>query len=121
MWFDVAAALAEIEGRTPATFATSATRRAEGLPVSRMSRKSQGPGSENGDVITPDLARDLFEERAAIREHDGGLDRAEAEALAVEDVARILGLPVEAVRAAVMTDAPARGAEKSTEYHRRCR
>ncbi len=32
--------------------------------------------------------RDLFEERAAIREHDGGLSRAEAEAGALADLAR---------------------------------
>ncbi len=35
-------------------------------------------------------ARELFEERAAIREYDGGLSRAEAEAAARNDVLRWL-------------------------------
>lgn len=33
--------------------------------------------------------RDYFEERAAIREHDGGLTRTDAEARALEDVAQV--------------------------------
>jgi hypothetical protein len=37
------------------------------------------------------LIVDLFEERAAIREYDGGQTRAEAEAAAVADVARSTG------------------------------
>jgi hypothetical protein len=63
--------------------------------------------SEGPEPFSRDLARDLFEERAAIREHDGGLRREEAEALAVEDSARALGLPVDEVRRAVRPEAPA--------------
>jgi len=73
--------------------------------------------SEGGEPVSRDLARDLFEERAAIREHDGGLSREEAEARAVEDVARILSLPVEEARAAVMTDAPALDSEGLPSRH----
>ena len=43
--------------------------------------------------MTPDeLARDIFEERAAIREHDGGQDRAEAEAVAWQEAMRAAGI-----------------------------
>ncbi len=39
--------------------------------------------------MTPEeLARDLYEERAAIREYDGGEDRAEAEAAAWQEAMR---------------------------------
>lgn len=97
-FFDVSAARAEIEGRTRAIRATRA------IPAT--------PNSTNSTNSTPrDLARDLFEERAAIREHDGGQSREEAEALAVEDVARALGLPVDEVRAAVVPEAPVLVAE----------
>lgn len=34
----------------------------------------------------PEDARDSFEERAAIREYDGGMSRDDAEAAALEDV-----------------------------------
>lgn len=69
--------------------------------LSVLSVLSRGP-----EPFSRDLARDLYEERAAIREHDGGLDRPEAEVLAVADTARALGLPVEAVRRAVTPSAP---------------
>jgi len=110
MWFDVAAALAEIEGHPPATSATPATNRANVAEVASVAG-GQARNREAADRAAPDLARDLFEERAAIREHHGGLDRAEAEALALEDSARALGLPVHEVRAAVMPEAPALDAE----------
>jgi hypothetical protein len=46
---------------------------------------SHRPAVENTARLTPDQ-RDLFEERAAIREYDGGFLRAEAETLACVDV-----------------------------------
>lgn len=47
----------------------------------------------------PALARELFEERAAIRQFEGGLSRAEAERLAIRDVRQIwLTLPTEGDR-----------------------
>jgi len=43
--------------------------------------------------MTPDeLARDIYEERAAIREFCGGQDRAEAEAAAWQEARRAAGL-----------------------------
>jgi len=43
--------------------------------------------------MTPEeLARDLYEERAAIREYDGGQDRAEAEAAAWQEAMRAAGI-----------------------------
>ena len=43
--------------------------------------------------MTPEeLARDLYEERAAIREYDGGQDRAEAEATAWQEAMRAAGI-----------------------------
>jgi hypothetical protein len=50
-----------------------------------------GP-TENRDGAAEALALDAFEERAAIREHDGGQARAEAEAGALSDVARSTGV-----------------------------
>ena len=42
------------------------------------------------DVMANDYLRDLFEERAAIREFDGGHKRSTAEALALHDVKRVI-------------------------------
>ena len=89
MWFDTRAKLAEIAGHPPATFATTATQAPAVRPVSQMSRVSQAPVPE----MTPEeLARDLYEERAAIREYDGGQDRAEAEAAAWQEAMRAAGI-----------------------------
>jgi hypothetical protein len=44
-------------------------------------------GHRGHKVDEPQRWRDAFEERAAIREHDGGLSRAEAEAAALLDMA----------------------------------
>lgn len=92
MWFDPHAKLAEIAGHPPATSATTATTATQtpaAHPVSQKSQVSQGPQPE----MTPDeLARDLYEERAAIREHDGGQDRAEAEAAAWPEARRAAGI-----------------------------
>ena len=51
----------------------------------------------------PDLefACDLVEERAAIREHDGGQDRAQAEAAALHEVAASMGLDTGQLRRAL--------------------
>jgi hypothetical protein len=57
--------------------------------VSQLSQLSQGPQTE----ITPDeLARDLFEERAAVREFCGGQDRAGAEREAWQSARRAAAL-----------------------------
>lgn len=48
-----------------------------------------------------DLARDLYEERAAIREHLGGEPRAEAERAALDEAAASAGVSREALRRAV--------------------
>ena len=43
-------------------------------------------------MIPEEPALDLFEERAAIREYDGGQDRAEAEAAAWQEATRAAGI-----------------------------
>jgi len=48
----------------------------------------------------------LWEERAAIREYDGGTRRARAEYLAAMDIKRIAGRIPDAVLAIVMPDGP---------------
>ena len=89
MWFDTRAKLAEIEGRAPATPATTATNRAEAPPRVADVADVATPRHE----MTPDeLARDIFEERAAIREFCGGQDRAEAEAAAWIEARRAAGI-----------------------------
>lgn len=89
MWFDPHAKLAEIARHPPATSATTATQTPEARPVSQMSQVSQAPNPE----ITPEeLARDLYEERAAIREFCGGQDRAEAERAAWPEARRAAGI-----------------------------
>ena len=42
------------------------------------------------DAMANEYLRDLFEERAAIREFDGGHKRSTAEALALHDVKRFI-------------------------------
>jgi outer membrane protein TolC len=79
MWFDARAKLAEIMGQPPATQAPVAR------PMSQLSRLSQG-GSDQKAII------ELLEERAAIRQFEGGLNRADAENAAIADVARTLGI-----------------------------
>ena len=89
MWFDTRAKLAEIAGHAPATSATTATQTPAARLVSQMSQVSQDPTPE----ITPEeLARDLYEERAAIREYEGGQDRAKAEAAAWQEAIRAAGI-----------------------------
>ena len=55
--------------------------------LGRLGTPPRPPTTQEGD---PDLARELFEERAAIREFDGGQDRAHAE----REAAREAGLTI---------------------------
>lgn len=121
MWFDPLKALADIEaGQSPAsttsTDATRATRATQapaaspdvahvaqvaqppapdsmtGPPVCRTCRTCRTP--EAIETALPDdlqIALDAFEERAAIREADGGQPRGEAEAAALAEVAQEAG------------------------------
>lgn len=65
-----------------------------------MPPEELAPGvADVADVATPrreitpdDLARDLYEERAAIREFDGGQDRPEAERIAWIEARRAAGV-----------------------------
>lgn len=104
MWFDPAE-LAKTKVSTPATLATSATfhpSTVDKLPkVARVAKVATGERQKitslqpvgagdtpsiasNADAVTPfDL--ETFEERAAIAEFDGGLDRGAAESLAWEE------------------------------------
>jgi len=57
----------------------------------------------SGEGIPLDAADDAleqYEERAAIREYDGGQDRAEAEAAALVEAARAVGVAPDALREA---------------------
>jgi len=103
MWFDTRAKLAEIAGKPPATSATTATQAPTAHPVSQLSQVSHPPElwkppshvANVASVATPpdlELIRDLLEERAAIREYDGGHARAQAEAGALDAVARSTGI-----------------------------
>lgn len=64
----------------PATSATAATR------LQRRSIGADVAAALRSDAENLDLWRDLYEERAAIREFDGGFTRREAERRALEDV-----------------------------------
>lgn len=106
MWFDVTAALAEIAGRPPATLATSATPARFVAGVADVAGW-QARKREPADRAAPDIVHDPFDERAAVREFDGGLSREDAEALAAEDAARAPSPPVDQLRAAAMPETPA--------------
>ena len=79
MWFDTRAALAEIAGSPPA----------EHAPRVADVAKVAAPLPE---MMKAELARDAFEERAAIREFDGGQSRAEAERAAWPEARRAAGV-----------------------------
>ncbi len=49
------------------------------------------------EMTSEELARDIFAERAAIREHDGGQNRADAEAAALREAAIATGVPAEEI------------------------
>ena len=82
MWFDVQAALNQIDGGSPCDTRDTATNGAKENPnrvdVADVADVAALATSEN----TPDT--DAFEERAAICEFDGGLSRADAEDLAAQ-------------------------------------
>lgn len=67
-------------------------------PVPKVNAvNSVNSGGRKADAAPPDmtseeLARDLYEERAAIREFDGGQSRPEAEAAAWQEVRRAAGV-----------------------------
>ncbi len=86
MWFDVQAALKEIEGGLAATLATSATNDANTTKnrpnVANVASVATLYPAQNTSPHTLDT--DTFEERAAISEYDGGLTRDEAEDLAAQ-------------------------------------
>ena len=95
MWFDVQAALNKIEGGHAATSATSATndpKTTNNRPnVANVASVATLSPAQNTTPNTPgvslrreNLAVELFEERAAIAEFDGGLTRADAEHLAAQ-------------------------------------
>lgn len=76
---------------------TKLTKLTEPPSIEVLSEKSVLSGGETpltrDPEITPDdLARDLYEERAAIREFDGGQDRAEAERAAWIEARRAAGI-----------------------------
>ena len=85
-----------LAGRDPKVpGSTAATLRQHGLlnakhpanPLSRLSNSANQPGIVD---LTP-AEREYFEERAGIREFDGGFRRETAERLALNDVLRIRG------------------------------
>ncbi len=86
MWFDVQAALKEIEGGLTATSATSATNAANTTKnrpnVANVASVATLSPAQNTSSNSPDT--DAFEERTAIVEFDGGLSRVEAERLAAQ-------------------------------------
>lgn len=91
MWFDPYAKLAG-DSETPlATSATTATEPCRNLQMSRMSQLSQAPCDVEAIIYE-------LEERAAIREYDGGQERSEAEAKALADVAQVTGISPETLQ-----------------------
>lgn len=93
MWFDARAKLAEIALRDPATQVQTAHAL---LQMSQMLQANvlRKPPSRVAIVASVETCADteficdLLEERAAIREFDGGQSQAEAEAGALNDVSR---------------------------------
>lgn len=60
--------------------------------VNSVNSGGQGADIAPPDMLPEELARDLYEERAAIREFDGGQERAEAEATAWQETRRAAGI-----------------------------
>lgn len=83
MWFDPHAYLRG-DGGTPA------------IPASPASRSGgiAGLAGIAASHSALENATDLFEERAAIREFDGGQHRPDAEAIALVEAARLTGVPI---------------------------
>ena len=106
MWCDTHAKLAEIECRPDATDATVATpatdaTHAPARLLSLQALQTRGPRKPDLRAVgvstppDPELIRDLLEERAAMREYDGGQTRVEAEAGVLGDIARSTGVECE--------------------------
>ena len=70
-------------------------------PSAGGDQASQQPPEPSPSGPDLELACDLVEERAAIREHDGGQDRAQVEAAALREVAASLGLDTGQLRRAL--------------------
>ena len=100
MWFDAHGALASLKAehgrRPPATIATSATRTP--LPARKLPRVAEVAEVAAPRALTPNRlaeALDAFEERAALREFDGGQPRAEAEHDALHETAAAFSISAE--------------------------
>lgn len=91
-WFDPKAALAGLrnEPYSPATIATSAT--SHGKNVLEDQNVAEVAEVAPHQTLTED-ARDHFEERAAIREFDGGQRRNDSEHSALREAANAWGVP----------------------------
>lgn len=98
MWFDAYAKLAEIEGHPPCYTCYNCYKTARNAAAcSNVADVATRPRE-----ITPEeLARDIFEERAAIREYLGGQSRAQAEAAALEEAAKATGMDPRALKLAL--------------------
>jgi hypothetical protein len=76
----------------------------EGAGLGRLGRLGAGGSSKPFSPVDPEVladALDCFEERAAIREYEGGQTRVEAEIAAMHEAAETYGIATEALRAAV--------------------
>lgn len=83
MWFDARAALAEIAGQPEKeTF----------FPPGAVEIPWDEPTEPAPEMTKAELARDLYEERAAIREYCGGQSRPEAEGAAWPEARRAAGI-----------------------------
>ena len=80
MWFDVQAALKEIEGGSGCDTRDTATKDAKAAHI----RANVADVADVATLVTSQVTTDTdaFDERAAIAEYDGGLTRADAEDLA---------------------------------------
>ena len=90
--FDAKAALERARNRPDVPTVPTVPTRSPAQPGSVGGVGKVGTVRASYPDMTPDeLARDLFEERAAIREFDGGQDRAEAERQAWVEAYRAAG------------------------------
>lgn len=90
MWFDVRAKMAEMTLHPAATSATSATNQSQSvLHVAEVASVAGPQSSKLQPPCDVEAIRCELEERAAIREYDGGQSRSEAEAGALADVAEV--------------------------------